>query len=68
MNLEYVIVKIWRRNASENVQVSNKMVCQINVATDNVMSQCFSKCTKSSDNSYIYSYWFNVLKKSEVFL
>jgi len=37
MNLEYTIVKIWRRNASENVQASNK----INVATDNVTAQCF---------------------------
>jgi len=40
MHLGYVIVKIWR-NASENVQASNKMASQINVATDNVTSQCF---------------------------
>jgi len=55
MNLEYVIVKIWRRNASENVQTSNKMGSQINVATDNVTSQCFYvKERKSSDNSYLF--------------
>jgi len=56
MNLEYVIVKIRRRKASKNVQVSNKMVSQMNVhvATDNVTSQC----AKSSDDSYIYSYSF----------
>jgi len=41
MNLEYVIVNIWRRNALENVQASNKMASQMNVATDNVTSQCF---------------------------
>jgi len=41
MHLGYVIVKIWRRNASENVQASNKMASQITVATDNVTSQCF---------------------------
>jgi len=38
MNLEYVIVKIWR---TEKVQASNKIASQINVATDNVMPQCF---------------------------
>jgi len=41
MNLEYVIVKIWPRKASENVQASNKMASQMNVATDNVTSQYF---------------------------
>jgi len=41
MNLEYVIEKIWHRNASENVQASNKMASQMNVAADNVTSQCF---------------------------
>jgi len=41
MHLGYVIVKIWRTNDSENVQASNKMASQINVATDNVTSQCF---------------------------
>jgi len=40
MNLEYTIVQIWRRNASENVQASNKIVSQMNVATDNLTSQC----------------------------
>jgi len=29
------------RNASENVQASNKMASKINVATDNVTSPCF---------------------------
>jgi len=44
MNLEYVIVKIWRRNVCENVQASNKMASQMNVATDNDMtSQSFYK-------------------------
>jgi len=33
MNLVYVIVKIWQRNASENVQASNKMASQMNIAT-----------------------------------
>jgi len=41
MNLEYAIVKIWRRNALENVQANNKMASQLNVATDNMTSQCF---------------------------
>jgi len=41
MHLGYVVVKICLRNASENVQASNKMASQINVATDNVTSQCF---------------------------
>jgi len=41
MNLQYVIVKQWRRKASKNVQASNKMASQMNVATDNVTSQCF---------------------------
>jgi len=43
MNLEYVIVKIWRRKASEYVQASNKMAPQMNVhvATDKVTSQSF---------------------------
>jgi len=45
------------------------MASQMNVATDNVTSNAFtSKCAKSSDNSYNYSYSFNVSKKSEVFL
>jgi len=39
MNLEYVIVNIWRRNGSENVQASNKIMSQMNVATENVTSQ-----------------------------
>jgi len=39
MNLEYVIVTIWRRKVLENVQASNKMAHQMNVATDNVISQ-----------------------------
>jgi len=43
--LEYVIVKIWRRKASEDVHASNKMESQMNVATD---------------NPYIYSYSFNI--------
>jgi len=55
MNLEYVIVHIWRRNASENVQASNKMASQMNAATDNVTLQCFYvKMRQSSDNSYVY--------------
>jgi len=33
--------RIWRRSASENVQASNKMASQKNVATDNVTSQWF---------------------------
>jgi len=37
------------------------MVSQMNVATDNVMSQHFY--VKVLDNSYIYSYSFNVSKK-----
>jgi len=37
MNLEYVIVKL----KSENVQANNKMASPMNVATDNVTSQCF---------------------------
>jgi len=41
MNLEYLIVKIWRRNASENVQASNKIASQMSVETDNTTSQCF---------------------------
>jgi len=42
MNLEYVSVKIWRRNTSENVQAINKMESQMNEAeTDNMTSQCF---------------------------
>jgi len=45
------------------------MASEINVATDSVTSQCFYvKYAKSSDNSYIYPYSFNVSKKSEVFL
>jgi len=51
MNLEYVIVKKWRRIASQNIQASNKMVSQMNVVTDYMTSQC---------NSYIYSCSFNV--------
>jgi len=42
MNLEYVIVNIWQRKASENVKASNKMASQMNVATDNLTSQCFN--------------------------
>jgi len=41
MHLGHVIVKIWRRNTSENVQASNKMASQINVVPDNVTSQFF---------------------------
>jgi len=41
MNLEYVIVKLCHRKASENVQASIKMASQMNVAIDNVTSQCF---------------------------
>jgi len=41
MHLEYVIVKIWRRKALENDQASNKIASQMNVATDNMTTQCF---------------------------
>jgi len=41
MNLEYVIIKICQRKHLKNVQARNKMASQMNVATDNVMSQCF---------------------------
>jgi len=41
MNLENVIVKIWRKNASENVQTSNKMASQMNVTTNNETPQSF---------------------------
>jgi len=41
MNLEYTIVKTCRKPALENVQTSNKMASQMNVATNNVTSQFF---------------------------
>jgi len=41
LNLEYVIVKLWRRKDSENVQASNKMAPHLDVTTDKVKSQCF---------------------------
>jgi len=46
-------------------QMSNKMATQMNVTTDNVTSQCFYV---KADNSYIYSYLFNMQKKYKVFL
>jgi len=36
INLEYVTVKTWQRNASIEVQASNKMASQMNVETGNV--------------------------------
>jgi len=44
------------------VQASNKMASQMNVATEDD-----SNCAKS-DLLFIYSYSFNVSKKSELFL
>jgi len=37
MHVEYVIVNIWRRKASENVQAGKIIVSQSNVTTDNVL-------------------------------
>jgi len=62
MHLEYVIVKTWRKKLRKMFKRATKW--RLNVETDNVTS----KCAKSSDNSYIYSYSFNMKKKSEVFL
>jgi len=69
MNLEYVIVKIWRRNASKNVQGSNKMTSQINVATDNVTSQWFYVKVLQICGYFIHLFLFvQCVEEYEVFL
>jgi len=59
MDLEYIIVKIWQRKASH---ASNKMVSPMNVATHNVMSQCFYVKVHQIYRNFIhlYSYCFNM--------